>query len=55
MMKPQSGRIIGIRFRFVLLFLLVVAAGEARAQDKSFLWRVQSDKSNIYILGSVHF
>ena len=54
-MKPQSGRIIGIRFRFVLLFLLVVAAGEARAQDKSFLWRVQSDKSNIYILGSVHF
>jgi len=54
-MKPQSGRIIGIRFRFVLLFLLVAAAGEARAQDKSFLWRVQSDKSNIYILGSVHF
>jgi uncharacterized protein len=55
MMKPQSGRIIGIRFCFVLLFLLVVAAGEARAQDKSFLWRVQSDKSNIYIMGSVHF
>jgi uncharacterized protein len=55
MIEPQSGRIIGIRFRFALLFLLVVAAGEARAQDKSFLWRVQSDKSNIYILGSVHF
>jgi uncharacterized protein YbaP (TraB family) len=31
------------------------AAGEARAQDKSFLWRIQSDKSTIYILGSVHF
>ena len=54
MIEPQSRRIIGICFRLVLLFLLV-AAGDARAQDKSFLWRVQSDKSNIYILGSVHF
>ena len=53
-MEPQSGRTIRICFRLVLLSLLV-AAGDARAQDKSFLWRVQSDKSNIYILGSVHF
>ena len=55
MIEPQSRRIIGIGFPFVLLFVFFAAAGEARAQDKSFLWRVQSDKSNIYILGSVHF
>ena len=55
MIEPQSRRIIGIGFSFVLLFVLFAAAGEASAQDKSFLWRVQSDKSNIYILGSVHF
>ena len=54
MMEPQSGRTIGICFCLLLLSLLV-AAGDVGAQDKSFLWRVQSDKGNIYILGSVHF
>jgi uncharacterized protein len=52
MMKPRPGRIIAVRL--ILLFLLVAVA-EVRAEDKSFLWRVQSDKANIYILGSVHF
>jgi uncharacterized protein YbaP (TraB family) len=54
MMEPQSGRTIGICFCLLLLSLLV-AAGDVGAQDKSFLWRIQSDKGNIYILGSVHF
>ena len=52
MMEPRPAQIIAVRL--ILLFLLVGVA-EARAEDKSFLWRVQSDKANIYILGSVHF
>jgi len=55
MIEPQFRRIIGIGFSSLVLLFVFFAAGEARAQDKSFLWRVQSDKSNIYILGSVHF
>ena len=55
MIESQSRRIIGMGFPLLLLFVFFAVAGEARAQDKSFLWRVQSDKSNIYILGSVHF
>ena len=48
-------RIIGFAFRWVLLAAFFATAGETRAQDKSFLWQVRSDKSNIYILGSIHF
>ncbi len=54
MIEPQSRRIIGMGLSLVLLFVFFAAAGEVRAQDKSFLWMIQSDKSNIYILGSVH-
>jgi uncharacterized protein len=42
-------------FYLLLSFVFFAAGGEVRAQNKSFLWRVQSGKSNIYILGSVHF
>jgi uncharacterized protein YbaP (TraB family) len=52
MMEPRPGRIIAVR---LVLFFLLVGVVEARAEDKNFLWRVQSDKANIYILGSVHF
>ena len=55
MIETQFKRIIAKGFSLVLLFVFFGVAGEARAQDKSFLWRVRSDKSNIYILGSVHF
>ena len=48
-------RTIGLVFSLVLLVILFAAAGRTRAQEKSFLWRVQFDKGNIYILGSVHF
>jgi hypothetical protein len=43
-----------IAVRLILSLFLVVVVSEARAQDKSFLWRVQSDKGTVYILGSVH-
>jgi uncharacterized protein len=55
MIESQPKRIIGCVFSLLLLVVLFAVAGEAGPQDKSFLWRVQSDKSNIYILGSVHF
>lgn len=55
MIESQPKRIIGCVFSLLLLIVLFAVAGEAGPLDKSFLWRVQSDKSNIYILGSVHF
>ena len=57
MIESRGRRIIELAFRWALLMALAVAAAEARAQDKSFLWQVQSSKSNgsIYILGSIHF
>jgi uncharacterized protein YbaP (TraB family) len=35
-------------------FLLAVLAGQLNAQEKSFLWKVSSDQSSLYILGSIH-
>jgi uncharacterized protein len=35
-------------------FLLAVLAGQVNAQEKSFLWKVSSDQSSLYILGSIH-
>ncbi len=35
-------------------FLLAGLTGELRAQEKSFLWRVNSDRNRLYILGSIH-
>src|SRR5262245_1766969 len=55
MIEPQFKRSIGKGSYLLLVFVFFAAASEAHAQDKSFLWRIQSDKSNIYILGSVHF
>ena len=40
---------------FAVLAALLATAQELRAQDKSFLWKVQSDKNAIYILGSIHY
>jgi uncharacterized protein len=42
-------------YGFAVLAALVATAQEPRAQDKSFLWKVQSDKNAIYILGSIHY
>jgi uncharacterized protein len=35
-------------------FLLAGLTGELRAQEKTFLWRVNSDQNRLYILGSIH-
>ena len=41
---------------FLLLWIAAVPDGEVSSQQgKSFLWKVQSDASTVYILGSVHF
>jgi uncharacterized protein YbaP (TraB family) len=47
--------IIGLTFRWLLLAAVFALVGESRAQEKSFLWQLRSDKGDIYILGSIHF
>ena len=42
-------------YGFAVVVALLATAQEPRAQDKSFLWKVQSDTNSIYILGSIHF
>ncbi|HEY6363581.1 MAG TPA: TraB/GumN family protein [Candidatus Binatia bacterium] len=55
MMESRLRLIFDVTFRLVLLAALFVLVGESRAQEKSFLWQLQSGKGNIYILGSIHF
>jgi len=55
MSEFQIRGFIGRGFRCLLLVGFFVLVGGAAAEDKSFLWQVQSDKSRVYILGSVHF
>ena len=38
-----------------VLWLLLLVPPQANAQEKSFLWKVRSEKNSIYILGSIHF
>jgi uncharacterized protein len=54
MIESKWRPIIGLTFRWVLLAAVFALFGESRAQEKSFLWQLQSDKGNIYILGSIH-
>jgi uncharacterized protein YbaP (TraB family) len=42
-------------YGFAVLTALLATLQEPHAQDKSFLWKVQSDKNIIYILGSIHY
>jgi uncharacterized protein YbaP (TraB family) len=55
MIESQYRRSIGLAFRLLLLAAVFALVGESRAQEKSFLWQLQSGKGNIYILGSIHF
>ncbi|MGB7948678.1 MAG: TraB/GumN family protein [Candidatus Binatia bacterium] len=55
MSEFQIRGFIGRGFRCLLLVGFFVLVGQAAAEDKSFLWKVESDKSPVYILGSVHF
>jgi uncharacterized protein YbaP (TraB family) len=55
MMQSRWRPIIAVTVRLVLLSTLFVLIDESRAQEKSFLWQLQSGKGDIYILGSIHF
>jgi len=48
-------RTAGIFCAFLLLLAPLASFELARAQEKSFLWKVRSEKNSIYILGSIHF
>ena len=41
-------------WRVSLAVLLLAASVEISAQEKSFLWRAESDKGTVYLLGSIH-
>jgi len=48
-------RTAGTLCALLLLLAPLAGFGQASAQEKSFLWKVRSEKSSIYILGSIHF
>ena len=54
MIESLYRRSIGFGFCLLLLAAVLALVGESRAQEKSFLWQLQSDKGSIYILGSIH-
>ena len=45
----------GILCALLLLLAPLAGSGQASAQEKSFLWKVRSEKNSVYILGSIHF
>ena len=49
--KPLAARIL---YGFVVLTALLAQPQQPRAQEKSFLWKVQSQQNTIYLLGSIH-
>jgi uncharacterized protein len=55
MIESKTKRAIGLIFRLAFLAAVFALAGESPAQEKSFLWQLQSGKGDIYILGSIHF
>ena len=48
-------RTAGILCALLLLLAPLAGFGQASAQEKSFLWKVRSEKNSVYILGSIHF
>jgi uncharacterized protein len=54
MIESRRRPIIVLPFHLLLLAAVFVLVGESRAQEKSFLWQLQSGKGDIYILGSIH-
>lgn len=55
MTQIRSRPIARLIWRLGFLLVLIGAGERLDAQEKSFLWKVQSDKNTIYILGSIHF
>ena len=37
-----------------ICFLFLALTSQLNAQEKSFLWKVDSDQNSLYILGSIH-
>jgi uncharacterized protein YbaP (TraB family) len=51
----MKNRCRGLQPVFFLLFLLSLLAQDTFPQEgKSFLWKVQSEKSTVYLMGSIH-
>ncbi|MFQ5733566.1 MAG: TraB/GumN family protein, partial [Planctomycetaceae bacterium] len=53
--RPGFSR--AVRRTISLLFVAAVLSNVAQAADKAkkhFLWKVESDKGTVYLLGSVH-
>ncbi len=55
MIKPRCTRIGGLFASILLVAVFCGLLGQAGAQEKSFLWQLQSANSRFYIVGSIHF
>ena len=55
MIHKNRGSTVSCAF-FILFYLLIVAIPSlVTAENKTFLWKIQSDSNTAYILGSIHF
>jgi uncharacterized protein YbaP (TraB family) len=46
---------VGLVWLVALVLVLCAGVPHLRAQEKSFLWKVGSERNSLYILGSIHF
>ena len=53
-MKNKYSKLLAIYFVFILLGLSVFVQDALSQSQKSFLWRVQSKTTTVYVLGSLH-
>ena len=51
----KSLYIFSVIYLFIFLLILPVFITSEAANDKTFLWKVQSESSTAYLLGSIHF
>jgi len=54
-MMISRNRLPELAFGFLFFLALFAVSEPLCAQEKSFLWKVQSEKNTVYILGSAHF
>lgn len=55
MIQIRNRPIARLIWQLGFLVVLIGAGERLDAQEKSFLWKVRSDKNTVYILGSIHF
>jgi uncharacterized protein len=53
--KNQKKQATGFLVVSVFIIALLANAQPITAQEKSFLWKIQSEKNSLYLLGSIHF